>query len=315
MPLDEDGYFDRRCPSRECGAPFKVLFDDWRDKVSDAVCYCPICRNDTKAEEYNTPTQVRYIKQVVMAYVQEQIGNALKRDTERFNRRQQPGFVSMKMCYKPGSRPFLMPLRVAELMQQKFVCEKCGCRYASIGAAFFCPACGHNSVIVTFDSTIDAVRKTIEHLPLIRETLAAAASKDTAQDAVRQILESQLAKLVGAFQRFAEAMFAKLPNAAQFQTNKNTFQRLTESGNLWRQAVGEGYKDMLTATEMADLVRLFQQRHLVAHRDGIVDQEYIDKSGDTAYSVGQRLVVQEHAVLKLTELVAKLAEEIRKLVP
>ena len=67
--------------------------------------------------------------------------------------------------------------------------------------------------------------------------------------------------------------------------------------------------------EMADLVRLFQQRHLVAHRDGIVDQEYIDKSSDSTYSVGQRLVVHEYAVSRLADVVAKLAGEIRKLVP
>ena len=134
-------------------------------------------------------------------------------------------------------------------------------------------------------------------------------------DLVRQILESQLAKLVGTFQRFAEAMFAKLPNAAQFKTGKNTFQRLTESSDFWRQATGKGYNDVLTAAEMGDLVRLFQQRHLVAHRDGIVDQEYIDKSNDSTYSAGQRLVVQEYAVSRLADLVAKLAGEIRKLVP
>ena len=35
--------------------------------------------------------------------------------------------------------------------------------------------------------------------------------------------------------------------------------------------------------------------------------EYIDKSGDTSYTVGQRLVIREASVLKLADLLSKLA--------
>jgi len=48
---------------------------------------------------------------------------------------------------------------------------------------------------------------------------------------------------------------------------------------------------------MDRLRRMFQQRHLLAHREGVVDQDYIDRSGDTSYRVGQRLVVRDDAVL------------------
>ena len=41
MPLDDKGYFDRRCPHQECGVLFKVMSDDWGDHVSDDVAYCP----------------------------------------------------------------------------------------------------------------------------------------------------------------------------------------------------------------------------------------------------------------------------------
>ncbi len=68
---------------------------------------------------------------------------------------------------------------------------------------------------------------------------------------------------------------------------------------------------MLTTDEMNDLVRLFQQRHLIAHRDGVVDAEYITKSGDTNYSVGQRIVIREDAVVRLADLVARLANRLR----
>ena len=44
LELDDDGFLDRLCPNSECSVDFKVLFDDWRDKVQDEVVYCPICR-------------------------------------------------------------------------------------------------------------------------------------------------------------------------------------------------------------------------------------------------------------------------------
>jgi hypothetical protein len=39
VPLDEKGYCDRLCANTECGGAFKVLFDDWRDKVQHDVSW------------------------------------------------------------------------------------------------------------------------------------------------------------------------------------------------------------------------------------------------------------------------------------
>jgi hypothetical protein len=64
---------------------------------------------------------------------------------------------------------------------------------------------------------------------------------------------------------------------------------------------------------MADLLRFFQQRHLLAHCEGIVDQDYINKSGDQTYAIGQRLVVREVAVSRAIDLVSQLIKELRRL--
>jgi hypothetical protein len=41
--LVDNAYFDRRCPAEECGAAFKVMFEDWKSKVPDEVAWCAIC--------------------------------------------------------------------------------------------------------------------------------------------------------------------------------------------------------------------------------------------------------------------------------
>lgn len=45
--------------------------------------------------------------------------------------------------------------------------------------------------------------------------------------------------------------------------------------------------DALGAEEMTRLRVYFQQRHLLAHRQGIVDEEYNRRCGDNDYAVGQ----------------------------
>lgn len=314
FPLDEAGYFDRRCPSAECQFVFKVLWEDWRDKVSADHVYCPLCRHDEPATEWHTDDQIEYIKSSARAYLQDAIGKAMQENTRRFNQQPKRGFIQLSLSYKPGARVSILPLEAADAMQQRLTCEVCACHYAVIGAAFFCPACGHNSVVATFDQTIETVRQVVHKLPSVLGLLASNFGEDIAHNSTRNTLEESMTRLVGAFQQFAEALFLKLPSASTVKLKKNVFQRLADSSELWRSETGRGYDDLLTPAELAELNGLFQKRHLVAHRNGIVDQEYIDKSGDSTYAIGQRLVIKEATVLRLANLLAKLGGELRALV-
>ena len=65
--------------------------------------------------------------------------------------------------------------------------------------------------------------------------------------------------------------------------------------------------------ELRDLQVFFQQRHLLSHKEGIVDAEYTNKSKDLTYSVGQRLVTKDSAVIRLADLVEKLGGGIKTL--
>ena len=309
IPLDDKSYMDRQCPSEECEAAFKVLFQDWSEKVRDEVVYCPICRFEAPSTKWNTEAQQKHIKRTAMAHLKKVVNEAMKQDARDFNTRQfSGGLISMSMSVKPSHIPILIPPEAAEEMRQEFVCETCGCRYSSIGAAFFCPACGRNSAQSTFTAAVHTVETSVVNLAKIREAVEVAADIDAAVNTVRQILENGLVKLVASFQRFAEATFHSLSNASSFKVRKNLFQNLGESTALWRNATGKGYEDLLTPSEMADLSLYFQQRHILAHREGVADQDYIDKSGDRSYSVGQKLVIKESALLRLAELVKKLAE-------
>lgn len=313
IPLDDDGYLDRVCPNTNCRHEFKVLFDDWESKVPNDRAYCPLCRHNTDPTDFNTPELDAHISDVAQAYAAGVIDQAMTDAARAFNRSQpRDGFIKMSMSYHPGGTPVIFPVAAADSMRQRFTCEACGCRYASIGAAFFCPACGHNSARSTFDQTIELVRKNVAALESIRTTIANQFDDDAARDFVRETLEALIGRLVSAFQRLAEALFDELPNRAQFNPRRNVFQNVAESSDLWEQAGKGRYEHALDPQEFSDFVILFQRRHVLEHREGIVDQAYIDKSGDRSYAPGQRLVITRSDVERLVDVAEKLARHLRK---
>lgn len=316
VPLDEKGYYDRECPGPECGAQFKVLFEDWKDKVRDEQVFCPFCRHEAKATEWHTPEQAEHIKSVAMAEMTRLVQGAMKRGVERSRPMQMGGGflkLSMSLSYRPGSIPPVLIASATEAMRQDFTCETCGCRYASIGASFFCPACGHNSALSSYQTTVDTVEKTVLNLPQLEASITAVTDADTAANTTRQILEDQYGRLVGAFERVNEALFERLVNASQFPRKGNVFQRLDDASGLWFAATGKQYTDFISSAELDRMKLHFQRRHVFSHKQGLVDQAYLDKSADSSYAVGQRLVAKSADVLDLIAVLKKLVAGLQTL--
>jgi hypothetical protein len=214
------------------------------------------------------------------------------------------GLITMTWSYKPGARPLVVPAAAAPIMTQQSECEVCACRYASVGAAFFCPACGHNSARTTFTGAVTTVRALMDLADRMTEVVS---DRDAAADAARHLAEDSLPRVWASFQRFAEATYATTLAAATTPARRNAFQNLEESDKLWTGAIGNGYADFLTPDEHRDLVRLVQARHVRSHQDGLVDADYVAKSGDRRYTVGQRLVVTPADVRRLADLAEKLS--------
>src|ERR1700730_14319379 len=88
IPMDSEGYLDRECPSEACEFQFKVLGDDWKDKVIDEHVTCPFCGHVADANKWFTQDQVNTLEEAAAAQLSSVIGGALKRDAETWNRRQ-----------------------------------------------------------------------------------------------------------------------------------------------------------------------------------------------------------------------------------
>ncbi len=308
ISLDADGYLDRRCPASNCQGEFKVLNEDWRSsKVSDDVAYCTYCGGKDAPPSFHTEAQRDHIRQTMRAVVGKAIHSGMKADAQQFNRRQpRKSFISMRMEVRSSTPVVPLPPAALELLRVDVACAGCACRYRVIGAAFFCPACGKNSGEHTFDQSIDRVRRSIALL----ETLTNL-DRDQTEALTMQLVEGGLSDVVTAFQRWAETAYRRLPGAGATMLAPNVFQRLDGGSNAWRDAGGSEYTTHLSAPELDELRRLFQQRHVLEHCEGFVDQRYIDRGGDTTYVVGQRLVVRKDAVLRLADLVMNLVTGLR----
>ena len=194
-----------------------------------------------------------------------------------------------------------LPPAAAEPMRLKIVCSACECRYAVIGAAYFCPSCGHNPADQVFAQTVAGIRQSLATLSSVRTAIQ---DPDTAESLTRLIIENSLQNAVTAFQRCAEAMFSNIESAPT--ARRNVFQNLAEGSQLWQAVTGKGYRDHLSEHELDTLNQSFHQRHLLAHAQGIVDQYYLSKSGDASYRLGQRIVVRAPMVQKTLDLIESL---------
>lgn len=306
---DEKGYIDKQCPSEECEFIFKVNEQDWGDIFKDEAVWCPMCRHEAPADQWFTKAQVEHAQEEALAVVKGKINSALRSGAGKFNRRQpKNSFVSMSMKVNGGSyRTHTIPAEAAELMQLEIQCEECSSRFAVVGSAYFCPGCGHNSVTRTFSDSLRKIHAKKDNVDLVRRTLSDSVGADEAELTCRSMLETCISDGVVAFQKYCEGLYSQFGNAPF-----NAFQRLDQASSLWEQAIQKSFGDWLTDEELAKLSILYQKRHLLAHNEGIVDERYTEKSGDSTYKTGQRIVIRENDIEFLVTALRKLSEGIEQ---
>lgn len=313
---DEEGYVDKECPDSKCLKKFKVYAEDWNQLLDKDSAYCPFCGFDANIDQWFTTEQVEQAKSQAIQKIQCDFEDALSKGIKAANRKLNNSFnkrtpLKMSVSYKGSGKIFVdMPASALEEMKQKIICPFCGFRYEVIGSGFFCPKCGENSATQTFNNTIEKVRGNIKNVSIIYKTLA----KDNKDEATRtcdSLRINSIGDLVIAFQRLCESIYKKImPND---KIRKNLFQRLDDGSSKYKNATGLGYEDLISKSELDKLKICFQKRHCFNHNDGIVDDDYINKSGDNSYKIGQHLNIGDSEIILYLKTVEKLGNEIIKL--
>ena len=301
---DSDGFLDKECPSEDCLFLFKVHGDDWANILKDEEVFCPSCGHCAPAKSWFTREQIETAKEFALGTIVNAMNSAMRADAAESKRRQnRKSFLSITLDVRGGKDAILVPIAAAEPMRLRAKCENCGCRYSYVGAAYFCPSCGENSASHTFTQTLNAIRTAAG----LGSVLRAALEPDEAEVMTRILLEKAMQDTVTSFQRLSEQLYKRCTGK---DARRNAFQNLDVGSDLWSAAIGAGYVQLIELKALERLRIYFQQRHLLAHQQGIVDQDYIKFSGDTTYAVGQRLIIREAIVREFADLVEKLTNEL-----
>lgn len=308
---DEKGYFDRECPNANCLYTFKVYMPDWENKIGTNNAHCPLCGHIASHDSWWTQEQLDALQSIgesyAMSLMQQMFDDAfgaMARNT-RGNR-----FI--KVTYKPGKRISFVnnPIGQSPEWETDITCDSCGTRYSVIGSAYFCPCCGYNSAESVFEESMDSVEKMVASLPQLRELFTNLYGQDKADTMCRDMLEGTLGDVVSAFQKFAECVYTRKSTTP---VKVNDFQIVQKGSKLFRDATGKGYDTWLTAAELDRMNLLFQRRHILEHNAGLVDNKYLQNSGDASYVLGQRLVVHEKDAYELLAIIKKLAAGLKTL--
>jgi hypothetical protein len=308
IEADPNGFIDRECPNQECLFPFKVHEEDWKNIVRDEEVFCPSCGHSAPAKSWWTTEQVNWAQESAVRQLTGRIDSAMERDANEWNRRQpRNAFVSITLSVSKKPEPLLLPVAATEPMRLKVTCNACHCRFSVIGSAYFCPSCGVSSADHVFAQSLDKIEAALDAIPIIRQSFGG--DRDAATNTASLLIENSIVQSVMAFQRFAEALWSQVPGAAP--ARRNVFQNLADGSGLWAVATQKSYASLLTDNEHRALARYFQQRHLLAHCEGLIDEDYIARSGDTIYRVGQRLIVREAHARECAGLVRKLGNALQ----
>ena len=303
---DEKGYFDRECPNENCLYTFKINMQDWKEKISDDEVHCPMCGHIDTADKWWTQEQLESMQEIAASYAMSMITKELDKAFGKLARSTRNNKF-LKITYKPSKKITFQnnPIGQSEEWETDITCEKCGTRYSVIGSAYFCPCCGHNSAVSAFNESTDSIEKMLKSLPEMKQLLTESYGRDKAETMCRGLLESSLSDIVSSFQKFASCHYDKLTGEI---SRVNDFQIVEKGSQLFKDATGKGYEEWLSDKELHDMNMFFQRRHLIEHNNGMVDQKYVDKSGDNSYVIGQRLVIKENDAYALLAIIKKLAK-------
>ncbi len=85
-----------------------------------------------------------------------------------------------------------------------------------------------------------------------------------------------------------------------------SFQNLEAGRKRVLQGWGFDLADAVTEAEWSSASKSFQKRHLLAHRMGVINEEYLQKAGDPHAVVGRKVTLTAPEITELIGIIEKL---------
>lgn len=296
LPTDENGYTGRECPDQDCEGYFKIVFGTG---LPDATqCHCPYCGHSADQSDFATRDQIEYAKSVAMRKITDAVVKDLK-GLEFDIKPKGPFGIGMSMKVKPGP-PHPVHYYREKALETHVVCANCTLHYAVYGVFAFCPDCRQHNSIQILDKNLEVVGKMLDMAGTVQAELA------------DRLIENALEDCVSAFDGFGRELCRVYAGKAAdpAKADRASFQNLEGARQVMRNLYSIDLDTGLEPDDWAKAVRGFQKRHVVAHKMGVVDEEYVRKTGDLRAVVGRKVAVEADEVRELARILTRVARTI-----
>jgi hypothetical protein len=297
IPADGNAFTGRECPQPDCEGYFKTQFGTGL-KGEGLPCHCPYCGHIAGHEQFWTKEQIKYATSVAMRKVTDSIYKDLK--SLEFDQKPDGAFgIGISMKVEPGRAIPIHNYREKEL-ETEVVCVNCTLRYAVYGVFAFCPDCGQHNSLQILDTNLNVVEKLLG--------LAAGAERLVSEKLIEDALEDCVSTFDGFGRELCRLHADKARTPAKVE--RLTFQNLTAAKLKVLAMFGVDLSAGVTPGEWRVATTGFQKRHLGTHALGVVDPEYLARTGDSHAVVGRKLRISVDEVGDVARILGKMARRL-----
>jgi hypothetical protein len=179
--------------------------------------------------------------------------------------------------------------------QTRFTCEACGIQNDILGRFGYCSTCGNRNDLAMLVTDIEAIRAGVNSGT---STVTALKEAVDAFDSTGRNYARQLVSLVPMTPtrktKWGRANFAQIETVAKHLKDDFDIDILKR----------------IDAAHIEQAKRMFYRRHLHAHRGGVVDQIYLDESGDTTVQLGHLLKETREDIIGVTQAIVKMGKNL-----
>ena len=250
-------------------------------------------------DKFHTQAQIEYAKTIALNHLTGELNRTLK--ALEFDHKPAGPFgigVSLKV---EGLRSRPIHHYREKKLETDVISDQCTLVYAIYGAFAFCPDCGSHNSFTILSKNLEIAEKLL--------TLAAGQERDLAEHLVGDALENVVSAFDGFGREICRVVAARASNPTEAEDVR--FQSLTGARARLQKLFGFDLAAFVSAHDWDFACRCFQKRHLLAHKMGVVDDDYLKLAKDPTAVAGRKIPIAPDEVKWLVGVVRDIGGKLR----
>lgn len=287
MQSDQQGMWGRTCPYCE---------KYFRTSHIMGTTYCPYCAQPALDLAFLTKEQKSYLTAFYDAYARAHL--------ERKNATLEMAKITDTVAAWHYSE---------EKQQHHFVCQTdhCGAQTDILGEHGYCPRCGRTNARKLFPDAIDGE---LARLETVKNTVTDRRERESVWEEMTKNAVSKLEALGKHLRR--RLLGYPLTASRRKQLENLNFQQPLVANASLKEWYGVGLlewpgtetnpKRIVEPDDVPFIRKMVQRRHILIHNGGIVDQEYLELSGDATVRLDERIQIRSREAKRFLEVVRQM---------